>query len=62
MKSDNLITKRIRESMLTEIGPGGMDCPCCRPPLGDIIKLNRKIRRRLKQDLHREVNTIEEEE
>jgi hypothetical protein len=61
MKSTNLIPRRVRES-LSDVGIGGWDCPCCRPPKKEIDKLNKLIRHKLKDELNKELKESDPEE
>lgn len=57
MKSTNLIPRRVRCS-LADVGIGGWDCPCCKPPESIIKTLNKQIRRKLKVELNKEIKSL----
>jgi hypothetical protein len=57
MKSTNLIPRRIRCS-LADVGIGGWDCPCCAPPKSVVKTLNKQIRRKLKIELNKEIDSL----
>ena len=52
MKSQNLITKRIRTEVL-DIGIGGFKCYCCAPCKKDIKRIGRMGRRKMNRDIMR---------
>jgi hypothetical protein len=56
MKSENLVTRKVR-TKLAHVGIGGWNCPCCYPE-AEKGKVNKLIRTQLKRELKKEIEDL----